>query len=123
MTKEPTVQMSKEELVALIAAAVAAATPAKKAKGAKGDKPARKLKTEEEKQTSRDKTDQATLANFKAKGYHDVQPRINIMTYNKWIEHGRRVKKGEKSTICGSFALFHVAQTEAITAPEDVTKN
>jgi len=120
MTKEPTVQMTKEELVALIAAAVAASKPAKKAKG---EKPPRKLKTEEEKQASRDKTDQATLANFKAKGYKDIQPRINIKTFNKWIESGRRVKKGEKATICGSFALFHVEQTEAITVPDDVTKH
>lgn len=121
MTKEqPTVQMTKEELVALIAAAVAAAKPTKTAKGEKAPK---KLKTEEEKQASRDKTDAATLANFKAKGYQDVQPRINVKTFNKWIEVGRRVKRGEKSTICGSFALFHVEQTEAITIPEDVTKH
>jgi len=120
MTKESTVQMSKEELVALIAAAVAAAKPTKKAKG---EKPGRKPLTDEQKQANRDKTDQATLANFKAKGYTDVQPRINVMTYNKWIENGRRVKKGEKATICGSFALFHVEQTEAITAPDGATKH
>ncbi len=99
------------EVIAAIAAAVAAAKPAKKGK----EKPSgRKPLTDEQKQTNRDKTDKATLANFKAKGYEDIQPRVNVMTYNKWIENGRRVKKGEKATVCGSFALFHVTQTESI---------
>ncbi len=101
------------EVIAAIAAAVAAAKPAKKGKG-KEKTTGRKPLTDEQKQANRDKTDKATMVNFKVKGYDDVQPRINVMTYNKWIENGRRVKKGEKATICGSFALFHVAQTESI---------
>ncbi len=112
MTDQPTtVTVSPADLVKMIADAIAASKPARKAKGAKT---ARKPLTEEQKQANRDKTDVATFENFTAKGYKDVQPRINVMTYNKWIENGRRVKKGEKATICGSFALFHVAQTESI---------
>jgi hypothetical protein len=51
---------------------------------------------------------------FKAKGYKDVQPRVNVMTYDKWIENGRRVRKGEKSVKCGSWPLFHLEQTDPI---------
>jgi hypothetical protein len=117
MTTEPeTVTVSKEDVASIVAQAVAAALEAQKAtKKAKGDKkPGRKPLTDEQKRANRDKTDLATFNNFTAKGYKDVQPRINVMTYNKWIENGRRVKKGEKATVCGSFALFHREQTEAI---------
>lgn len=114
MTEQVTV--TQEALAALVSQAVAAALEAnKKTKKAKGDgKPGRKPLTDEQKAANRDKTDKATLANFTAKGYKDVQPRVNVMTYNRWIENGRRVKKGEKATICGSFALFHKDQTETI---------
>ena len=112
-----TVTVSKQDIAVMLAEAVAAALEAqkatRKAKG-KADKPGRKPLTDEQKAANRKKTDEATLANFTAKGYKDVQPRVNVMTYNKWIENGRRVKKGEKATICGSFPLFHVEQTEAI---------
>lgn len=113
MTEQVTV--TPETLAAMIAQAVAAAMPQKGSKKAKGDKkPGRKPLTDEQKAANRAKTDLATVTNFTAKGFKDVQPRVNVMTYNKWIENGRRVKKGEKSTICGSFALFHYSQTEAI---------
>lgn len=110
------VSMTKEDLAALVAGAIATALEAKKStKKAKGEKTGGpKPLTDEQKQAKRAKTDAATVTNFTAKGYEDVQPRVNIMTYNKWIESGRRVKKGEKGTKCGSFALFHVKQTEAI---------
>lgn len=114
--KTETVSVTPEALAAMIAQAVAAALPTKKAKGDKGEKKAggKKPLTEEQKAANKAKTEAATSANFTAKGYKDVQPRVNVMTYNKWIENGRRVKKGEKATICGSFALFHKDQTEAI---------
>jgi hypothetical protein len=112
-----TVTVSKEDVASIVAQAVAAALEAqkasKKAKG-RGEKPGRKPLTDEQKAANRQKTDVATVTNFTAKGYKDVQPRVNVMTYNKWIENGRRVKKGEKATVCGSFALFHKEQTEAI---------
>lgn len=110
-----TVSVTPEALAAMIAQAVAAALPQKGVKKAKGDKkPGRKPLTDEQKAANRAKTDLAAVTNFTAKGYKDVQPRINVMTYNKWIENGRRVKKGEKATICGSFALFHKDQCEPI---------
>ncbi len=121
------VTVSKAELAEAIAQAVQlamAAQPTKKAKGkAKTAKPGKEPLTEEQKQAKRGLLDAATVANFKAKGYVDVQPRVNVKTYNKWVESGRRVRKGEKATICGSFPLFHVAQTEPLLAEEDATKH
>ena len=112
MAAQPT--FSLEELQKLIAEGVAAAMATDRAtKKAKG-KPGAKPKTDEEKATARAKTDAETIKNFKAAGYKEVEPRINVMTYNRWIENGRRVKKGEKSVKCGSFPLFHIDQTEAI---------
>lgn len=93
-----------------LAAALAATKTAKKASG----KPGRKPMSDEDKAKNRAKTDAETVKNFTAAGYKDVQPRVNVMTYNKWIENGRRVRKGEKSVKCGSFPLFHVLQTDPI---------
>jgi hypothetical protein len=118
------VTITKDELASAIAQAVALALEANKSKTkAKGAKSGRAPLTDEQKTANRDKTDKATVANFAAKGYKDVQPRINVMTYNKWIENGRRVKKGEKATICGSFALFIVDQTDPILVDEKATKH
>jgi hypothetical protein len=50
---------------------------------------------------------------FKAAGYKVVEPRFNVLTYKKWLEKGRRVKKGEKGFSVGRFKLFHEDQTEA----------
>lgn len=112
MTVE-TVSVTKDDLASMIAAAVAAAV-ATKPKKAKGEKTVRKPMTEEQKAERRSKVDEATLVSFTAKGYKDVQPRINVMTYDKWIENGRRVRKGEKSVKCGSWPLFHLDQTDPI---------
>lgn len=108
-----TVSVTKDDLAAMLAQAVAAALAAKPKK-AKGEKTARKPLTEEQKAERRAKVDEATLVAFKAKGYKDVQPRVNVMTYDKWIENGRRVRKGEKSVKCGSWPLFHLDQTDPI---------
>jgi hypothetical protein len=108
----PNMSISKEELVSMIAAAVAAAKTERKAKG---KKTGRKLLTEEEKTEKRAKIDAQTVTAFEKQGYKDIKPRENVRTFNKWIENGRRVKKGEKSTKCGSWPLFHYDQTEALT--------
>jgi hypothetical protein len=97
-----------------IAAALAADKEERKTKG-KAAKPGRKPQTDEEKAKNRAKVDAETVKNFEAAGFKDVKPRENVMTYNRWIEHGRRVKKGEKSVKCGSFPLFHIDQTEPLT--------
>lgn len=114
----PPVTLTAEALQAVIATAVATALAAKGSKKAKGtgEKKGRKPLTDEQKATNRAKVEAETVKAFKAAGYKDVQPRVNVMTYNKWIENGRRVKKGEKSVKCGSFPLFHIDQTDPISA-------
>lgn len=67
-------------------------------------------------EASRLKNNELTVEAFTKAGYTDVQPRVNVLTYGKWEEQGRRVRKGEKSVRVGNFALFHVTQTDPINA-------
>lgn len=55
---------------------------------------------------------------FTKAGYSDVQPRINVLTYGKWEEQGRRVRKGEKSVRVGNFNLFHISQCDVVGGDE-----
>src|SRR5271166_3009745 len=59
------------------------------------------------------KNDAECIKKFTKAGFKDVQPRVNVLTFKRWVELGRVVKKGEKSTKVGPFRLFHLAQTEA----------
>lgn len=116
MTK---LSLTPEELQDMISKSVAAALAAQPASTKqRGKKTGRHPLTDEQKAVNRAKIDAQTIANFKAAGYDDVQPRVNVMTYNKWVEAGRRVKKGAKAIKCGNFPLFHLDQTEPLTAPQ-----
>ena len=115
--------MTQAQIATEIAKAVAAALgqkslnkakPGRKTKKAKG-RGAAKL-TDAEKAGYMAANDAACVKAFHEKGYDDVQPRVNVMTYNKFIEAGLRVRKGEKSTKVGPFALFHVSQCSPIDA-------
>ena len=63
-------------------------------------------------ETHRKANDQECIRVFRAAGYKVVEPRFNVLTYKKWLEKGRRVKKGEKGFPVGPFKLFHEDQTE-----------
>ena len=113
--------MTQAQIATEIAKAVAAALgqkslnkakPGRKVKKAKG-RGAAKL-TDAEKAGYMAANDAACVKAFHEKGYDDVQPRVNVMTYNKFIEAGLRVRKGEKSVRVGPFALFHVSQCDPI---------
>jgi len=67
---------------------------------------------ERERAARRKANDEECIRVFKAAGYKVVEPRFNVLTYKKWLEKGRRVKKGEKSLSVGPFKLFHEDQTE-----------
>ena len=74
------------------------------------------------------------FSGFAEKGIDDVQPRVNVFTFNAWKALGRSVKKGEhgvklitwvamsKKTDEGkdsfkrprSVSVFHISQTEII---------
>jgi hypothetical protein len=99
--------------------AIAGNQPTRKAKSqrkTKGRGKGRQKLTEAEKAVFMAKNDAECVATFAAAGYKDVQPRVNVMTYDKWISAGRRVKKGEKALRVGPFNLFHIDATELLPA-------
>lgn len=116
--------MTPQEIQSLVAGIVAqtlkggvpkaAKAPAKKAKGKKGK--GRKPLTDAEKAVFMARNDAEAVTAFTAAGYKDVKPRENVLTYGKWGEKGRLVKKGEKAVRVGPFNLFHFDQTEPAQA-------
>jgi hypothetical protein len=67
-----------------------------------------------------EKTDMAALAvrAFKKKGFGTVVPHQDVKTFDRWLMEGRRVKQGETSVRVKSLRLFHVSQTEPMTAKD-----
>lgn len=115
-----TVTIDAATLAAMIAEGVAAALKEQKldrqdaAKAANADKYVR--------------IDAAIAKAFQKKGYKKIvlfdrtkllaqQPDVTVLTYNKWLELGRKVKPGETSVKYKQFRLFHKDQTE-IMSPE-----
>lgn len=47
-------------------------------------------------------------------GFADAKPRENVLTYDRWLELGRKVRKGEKSIVVAGrkSGLFHISQTD-----------
>lgn len=107
------------EALALIAAlSKALRQPSKaprKAKGRSKSKGRGKL-SDAEKAVYMAKNDAECIAAFEARGLTGIQPRVNVLTYNKWIEKGRMVQKGTKGTQVGPFRLFHESDTAPIQA-------
>jgi hypothetical protein len=99
----PPVTLTQDALAKVIAAAIAE-HEANKAQKAKSD-------------TSTD-MEKAAIRAFTKKGFKDVQPRVNTLTYAKWVEAGRKVKAGEQSVKVKNLRLFHVSQTEPISKAE-----
>jgi len=106
------------EMQTAIAAAVAAALakkPARKAKGAA--KPARQKLTDEQKAVNATLNAQVAEKLFSDAGYENCKAHETIRTYDKWVEAGRRVNKGEKSLRTPKgMALFHLKQTSPLAA-------
>lgn len=114
MAKSPTITVSKSDLAAMIAQAVAAALSNGTHK-AEAKVPANTLvdgKTERQL-----KTDVAVCKAFKKAGFGEVKPREDVMTYNRWMANGFKVKPGEKSVKVKQFRLFHKSQVEFVGAP------
>jgi hypothetical protein len=105
------VTFSPQQLQQVIAEAVAVALAARNAKPV----PANKLvngRTELQL-----KTDIAVCKAFRKAGYGDVQPRIDVMTDQRWLAAGYRVRPGERATKIKQFRLFHRSQVEAVELP------
>lgn len=116
------VKISPEMLAKLVADAVAAAMAQNKEQAMANGK----AKSQDEKI----KRDVAIAKAFEKAGYKDIvlmdttkllpqQPNVTILTYNKWLELGRKVKPGEHSVKVRGYhiRLFHKSQTE-IMSPE-----
>ena len=99
----PAVTFSPEALKAVIAAAIAE-HEAQKAQQAKSD-------------TSTD-MEKLTVKAFARAGFKDVKPRIDTLTYAKWVEQGFKVKEGERAIKVKSLRLFHRSQVEPISKQE-----
>ncbi|WP_316200794.1 MULTISPECIES: hypothetical protein [unclassified Bradyrhizobium] len=108
MSKPVTFDLNDPAFQAIVQQAVAAALAAKTA--AEPAKPAKASKADE--------TAQAAIKAFKRAGYADVQPHVNVLTYSKWLQQGRKVKAGEKAIKAKNLRLFHVSQTEPIAKAE-----
>ena len=113
-TRQPTFDLNDPVFKEILAQAVAAAMAAKEA-----EKPAKDAA----------KMDATIIRAFERKGYKNVvlfdrnkllveQPDCTVLTYKKWVELGRKVKKGEKAISVKQFSLFHKDQTAIMTAAE-----
>ena len=83
----------------------------------KGKGGGRRKLTDAEKAAYRAQNTAECIRVFKAAGYDDVQPYVNVLPYGGgrnpgWLEHGRKVKTGEKAIRVNNFPLFHYDQTE-----------
>jgi hypothetical protein len=82
------------------------------------------IREHEAKKAQQAKTDMSsemerlTIIAFKKKGFTDIVPRENVLTYARWVEQGYRVKEGEKSVRVKSVRLFHADQVEKISKEE-----
>ena len=74
----------------------------------------------------------AIYAGFEDKGISDIQPRVNVFTYQAWRAKGRQVRKGEhgvrvvtwitgkdkktgkESKYPKKTTVFHISQTDSI---------
>lgn len=110
------VNQAKQLLSMLLSGAVDTPVAVNRKRGAKSGKKTRQAKAPKDEaaiEASRQKNNALVVEAFTKAGYADVQPRVNVLTYDKWLEKGRRVRKGEKSIRVGNFALFHLDQTDA----------
>jgi hypothetical protein len=64
------------------------------------------------------KNELQTIRVFKKAGFKDIKPRINVLTFNRWLEQGRRPSEGSKSLKVNGLRLFHLSQTRPLTAEE-----
>ena len=106
--------MTNAQMIAAIAAALQSPNLTKpKVRKAKGQK--RVKLTDEQKAVNAKANAEVAEKMFAEAGFKDCQAHVTIKTYDKWVESGRRVKKGEKALRTPKgVALFHLSQTDEI---------
>lgn len=113
MTK---ITMDSAALAKLVAEEVAKALGS-----SKGSKPATKPNTLVDGKTERQlQLEVLTVKAFKKKGLKEarIKPRINVLTFNRWVEKGYRVKEGEQAVKVKNLRLFHETQVRPLTEDE-----
>jgi nicotinamide mononucleotide adenylyltransferase len=55
---------------------------------------------------------------FKAKGFGVVTPRVDVLTFNRWVAKGFRPIEGSRSLKVKSLRLFHKSQVRPISPEE-----
>jgi hypothetical protein len=70
----------------------------------------------------KDQIEALTVKAFRRAGFGDVVPRVDVMTYRKWLEAGFKVKTGEKAVKVKQFRLFHKSQVEPVEAAQPTPK-
>ncbi len=60
----------------------------------------------------------AIFEGFQRKGIPtaQIEPRVNVLTYNAWLALGRQVRRKETSVRAGGACLFHISQTDPVQA-------
>jgi len=64
------------------------------------------------------KNEIAVVRAFKAKGFGNVTPHVDVKTFNKWMLDGLRPIEGSKSLRVGNLRLFHKSQLRPLTMEE-----
>ena len=101
-----TFDLQDPALQAIIDQAVAVALAAKEAERPAG------------KSDQSGKNEMATIKAFKKKGYGIVKPKVDVLTFNKWIDQGLRPKEGEHAAKVANLRLFHRSQCRPLTKEE-----
>lgn len=115
----PPVTFSLEKMQEIVAAAVAKATAETKA-AVLAEMKAAKTPTEwaNGKSEISAKNDLAVLRACKKAGFKDVQPRVNVLTFRKWVEKGYRPKEGSSALKINNLRLWHVSQVRPMSKDE-----
>lgn len=117
------ITLDQDQLNTLIAQAVTAALGQASVKSTSSDRTERQVRT-----------DTAIVRAFKKLGYKDSQIKLidrldpasektaTILTYNRWIAQGRKVKTGERAVKVKNLRFFHKDQTEALSAEDKASE-
>lgn len=107
--------MTQAQIATITAAVIAALNASKPSK--KASRPVKAASTK----PSKADFETALIAAAVKLGYSNPEPRFNLLTYDRWLEKGLRVRKGEKSirVLGRKSGLFHESQCspETKTAP------
>ena len=64
------------------------------------------------------KNEIAVVRAFKAKGFGNVTPHVDVKTFKKWMLDGLRPMEGSKSLRVGNLRLFHKSHLRPLTMEE-----